>query len=300
MKRARAFVKKHVQRVKSIFKSEQPLASAAHGTSIAANLITDRRSRNEPAVSSVGTSTAGNISHQQRTRVQSADSTATAKAPVQPRMNTKTINSDTANGHGANAGDTSERLPVNFSTVGTHNLDGRAAELSGSSSDPTAALGQSTTGHTAASVNGTPVIAQAVAPVAGPVTASNAPLSGLAGPVKSPHVQPRFVQQSSSAMIWHEALKTLQKNDPEKYKVLDKVLENVSTPKNDEVSKLYELSESKPESKALLLRAKAILPSLSTTRVVAMTIANMDPHKIAPYVVAGTFFIIDVSGLPPA
>ena len=300
MKRARAFVKKHVQRAKSIFKTEQPLASAAHGTSIAANLITDRRSRNESAVSSVGTSTAGNISHQQRTRVQSADSTATAKAPVQPRMNTKTINSDTANGHGANAGGTSERLPVNFSTVGTHNLDGRAAESSGSSSDLTAALGQSTTDHTEASVNGTPVIAQAVAPVAGPVTASNAPLSDLAAPVQSPHVQPRLVQQSSSAMIWHEALRTLQKNDPEKYKVLDKVLENVSTPKSDEVSKLYELSESKPESKALLLRAKAILPSLSTTRVVAMTIANVDPHKIAPYVVAGTFFIIDVSGPPPA
>ena len=311
MKRAWASVKKKWQRAKSAFKTKQPSASAAQEPSVAVNLITDREPKKEPAVSSIGTSPTGNISHRsstvcdttshkQRTRVQSANSAATARTPIQARMNTNIIHSDEADGHDADVDAASERLPVAFTTVGTHHLDSGAAESSGSFNDLTAALGQTTTDHTAASVNETPVIAQAVAPVAGPVTASNATLPESAAPVQSRHLQPRLVQQSPGAMIWYEALKTLQRNDPEKYKVLDKVLENVSTPKNDEVSELYELGESKPESKALLLRAKAILPSLGTTRAVAMTIANVDPHKIAPYVVAGAFFIIDVSGLTPA
>ena len=153
-------------------------------------------------------------------------------------------------------------------------------------------------------VNGAPVnapaIAPAIAPVAGPVTASNAPPSKLAAPAKSPLVKPRLLRQSSGAARWHKALETLQGADPEKYEVLNKVLGNVSTPENDKVRKLFELSESKPESKALLLRAKKALPSLGTFRAVGMTIATADVHGIAPSVVAGSFFIIDVSGLPPA
>lgn len=47
-----------------------------------------------------------------------------------------------------------------------------------------------------------PVVAQAVAPVADPVIAFNAPLSELSVPAESPHVKPRLVQQSSSAVIW--------------------------------------------------------------------------------------------------
>lgn len=31
-----------------------------------------------------------------------------------------------------------------------------------------------------------------------------------------------------------------------------------------------------------------------------MTIANIDPHKTAPYIVTGTVFVIDFSGLLPA
>ena len=292
MKRPRAFVKKCVQKVKSAFNTRKPSASAAQETT--------------RAVSSVGNSTAGDTSHrsstvlhspshEQRTHAQSANPAATAEAPVQPRINTRIINSDNAVGQYADADAAPERLPVDSTIVRTHHLDSEAAKSGGSSNGLTAASGQTTTTHMTAPVNGAPVIAQAVAPAASPVTAPNAPPSDLAAPAKTP-----LVQQSSAAAIWHEALKTFEELDPKKYKILDEVLKNVSTPKNDKISRLLEPSESKPESKALLLRAKAILPSLGATRAVAMTIANVDPHKIVPYVIAGAFFIIDVSGLPPA
>ena len=306
MKRARAFIKNHWQRAKSVFQTKKPLASATHETSIAADLIADRNSRKEPAVPSVGTSTAGDISHhpstvssstsqEQRTRVESANPAATTPKPVQSRTNTKTISSNNADGHDTDADAASERLPVGFTTVRTHHLDSGAAESSNSSNGLTTASGQTATSRMILPIDGAPVIAQAVAPVAGPVTASNAPLSALSVPAEPPHVKPRLVQQSSGAVIWHEALKTLQKQDQKRYEILDKVFENVSTPKNDKLRRLLELSESKPESKFLLERAKAILPSLGTTRAVAMTITNIDPHKVAPYIVAGAFFIIDVS-----
>ncbi len=283
MKRARASVKKYVQRVKSASKTQETSASAAQETSIAANLIAEREFISRSALSSVGTSTAGDIahgssivskstSHEQPTRAQSANPAATAEGTVRARIDRKIIESD--------------------------NTDG-PAEPSDFSNGLTADSGQTAKNHVTAPVNGAPVIAQAVAPVASPVTASNAPPFELAAPAEPSLLRHLLVQQSSGALIWHGVLRTFEKNDPRTYKILDKVFENVSTPKNDKVSSLFELSESKPESKALLLRAKAILPSLGTTRAVAMTIANVDPHKIAPFMVAGTFFIVDVSGLLP-
>ncbi len=291
MKRARAFVKK----LKSAFKTKRGSASAAQKTSRTATPIADRKSKKRSAVSLVGTSTAGDTSHglstvsnstshEQGTHAQSANPAATAEAPVQPRTDTEIINGDNADGHAA-----PERLPVGSNIVRTHPPDSKAAEPNGSSNKLTADSGQTATNHMTAPVNG--------APVASPATASNAPPPELAKPGKSPLVQ------SSGAAIWHKALERLEENDPKKYKVLNEVLEKVSTSKDDKddkVSKFFKLGESKPESKALLLRAKTILPSLGTTRAVAMTIANVDPHKIVPCVVAGTFFIIDVSDFPPA
>ena len=311
MKRVRAFIKKHRQKAKSVSKAENPWASAAHDTSIAADLIADRKSRQELAIPSVGTSTAGDVSHRsstesrstshkQRTLIESANPAATAQKPVQSRINTKIVSSNNADGHDTDGDAAEARLHVGSTTIRTYHLDSGAAESSKSSNGLTVASGQTAPTHMTASVEGAPVMAQAVAPVAGSVTTSKAPLAELSVPAESPHVKPRLVQQSSGAVIWLKALETLQENDPERYDILDKVLENVSTPKNDEFRRLFELSESKPESKALLLRAKAVLPSVGTTRAVAMTVANVDPHKIAPYMVAGIFFIIDVSGLLPA
>lgn len=131
-----------------------------------------------------------------------------------------------------------------------------------------------------------------------PITAN--PAATAEAPVP-PRIDTKIINSDNAhAAIWQEALETLQKDDPEKYQVLDKVYKNAYISKNDKASRLLELSESKPEYRSLWLRAKAAGPSVSTVRQVAMTIAGVDHHQTAPIVVAATFFVIDVSGLPPA
>jgi len=90
-------------------------------------------------------------------------------------------------------------------------------------------------------------------------------------------------------------LNTLQQDEPQNYQTLERILNKASSPTNDRVERFFHLDEHNQETNVLLLRAKAVLPSVATVRAVAMTIANVDPHKVAPYVVAGSFFVLDVS-----
>ena len=159
---------------------------------------------------------------------------------------------------------------------------------------------QMTTSHATNPLDGAPVVPQADAQVALSVTAPIMPPSEAAAEPEFPSVRRTSVQQPSRAPLWHEVLIELEKQDADKFDVLNKIVGNTSSLKANQVSNLFEPSESKPESNALLLRAKAILPSLGTPRVVAMSIASIDPHHLAPMVVAGAFFIIEVSALPPA
>ncbi|KAL1595121.1 hypothetical protein SLS60_009808 [Paraconiothyrium brasiliense] len=101
-------------------------------------------------------------------------------------------------------------------------------------------------------------------------------------------------QQTPGAEKWLEFLKALKRDEPEKYETLDNILTSINIPTNDQIESLFQSNDHNPESKVLLLRVKAVLPSLSAVRGVAMTIANVDPHKIAPYVVAGSFFLFDI------
>ena len=157
-----------------------------------------------------------------------------------------------------------------------------------------------TTRHATNPLDGAPVVPQAEAQAARSVTAPNVPPSEAAAEVESPGVRCTPVQQPSRAPLWHGALTTLEKQDAKKFAVLNKILSNTSSLKANQVSSLFEPSESKPESNALLLRAKAILPSPGTARVIAMSIASTEIHGVAPMVVACTFSIIEVSALPPA
>lgn len=45
---------------------------------------------------------------------------------------------------------------------------------------------------------------------------------------------------------------------------------------------------------AVLRRLRGWIPFVISTRVVAMTLARLDPHQLAPYIVAGAFFFIEV------
>ena len=306
MKGIRTSAKKGVQKIKDAFKTERTSASSIQQISSATNPNTENKTRKKSAVTSTANVIAdeffhrssavlSNTFHEQLTGGSNATPTAPTDDPGPPQQDTEIINNDQVNAHDGNADTAHDQLPAGSATVRTDRLDSQVAESSNPPNNHAAVLGQNATNYLE-----TPVVTQAVAPGAVLVTASNTSPTDSAVPGQPPPIRPQLVQQSSCAAMWHKALNSLQEKYPDKYEALDKIIKNVGTPENNKVSGLFELSESKPESKALLLRAKAILPSLGTTRAVAMTIANVDPHKIAPYVVAGTFFIIDVSVVPPA
>ena len=54
-------------------------------------------------------------------------------------------------------------------------------------------------------------------------------------------------------------------------------------------------------SNAYVERIKMLTPIIASAKPVAMAIAGFDPHKIAPYVVAGAFFLIElgINTIPP-
>ena len=265
MKGIRTSAKKGIQKIKDAFKTKRISASSS------------------------------NSFYQQLTSGSNATPTAPTDDPGPPQQTPEIINNDQVNVHDGNADTARDQLLAGSATVRTDRLVSQVAESSNPPNNHAAVLGQNATNYLE-----TPVVTQAVAPGAVLITASNASPAESAVPGQPSSIRPQLIQQSSCAPMWHKALNSLQEEYPDKYEALDTIFKNGGTTENNRMSGLFELSESKPESKALLLRAKAVLPSLGTTRAVAMTIANVDHHKIAPYVVAGTFFIIDVSGVPPA
>lgn len=296
MTQIRASFKGKLRGAKRFFKNaseeKQYSAPATEDASITASYISDSESGKEPAASSAGTATAGDnshdlstavtvfnsASHEQPTPIQSANPTATAEASVQSRIDTEIIDSDNVNDRNADADTAAERLPVGHTT---QYLDSGAALSSSSSEGPNIISRQAALNYV-------------TAPVADQAIASNAPPSDYAAPAKLPYRPPL-----SHAPIWHKALKTLQISDLKRYNVLGKVDESASILNNEKDRILSELSEKedKPESKALLLRVKEILPSISTIRAAMMSIANLNSHHVAPSVVAVTLFIIEVSYL---
>lgn len=45
---------------------------------------------------------------------------------------------------------------------------------------------------------------------------------------------------------------------------------------------------------AFLRRLQSLLPNVRATKVVTMTLARLDPNQLAPYIVAGPFFAIEI------
>lgn len=222
------------------------------------------------------------------------------------------VNQDDANAVEALKGVTEQaQAPVNADTP---NSEGASIEIAIAgltpvlpSSPPTTAVVEGDTNQIAGqnlatneqsvtpTQNATVTSSTATAPVTHSVVAPSPP-SHRAPAHSTIGDGPQLVQQSSHAPKWLEALNTMQNNDPTRYSTLNKILNIDSPSPDDKIRKILSLSEDKPESKALLQRMKAITPSLATTRAVSMTVAaSVDPHHIAPLVVAGTFFILDVS-----
>lgn len=222
-------------------------------------------------------------------------------------------NQDDANAVEALNGVTEQaQAPVNADTPNSEgaSIDNIIADLTPvlPSSPPTTAVAKDDTNQIAGqnlatneqavtpTQNATITSSTGTAPVTHSVAASSPPSHKVPAHSTTGDV-PQLVQQSSHAPKWFEALKTMQKDDPTRYSTLNKIINIDSPSPDDKIRKILSLSEDKhkPKRKALLQRVQAILPSLATTRTAAMTVASADPHHIAPLVVAGTFFILDVS-----
>ena len=50
-------------------------------------------------------------------------------------------------------------------------------------------------------------------------------------------------------------------------------------------------------SHAIIRRLKSWLPALGAAKGLAMTLARLDPHHLAPYIVAGSFFAVEVGSV---
>ena len=82
--------------------------------------------------------------------------------------------------------------------------------------------------------------------------------------------------------------------DPKKYEELEKTKNSITDSRTRRSEELFELSEERPESRAIVRRIRRYLPNLASFRGVAMAAAALDPHKVAPLVCASVFFAIEV------
>lgn len=293
MRRALAFIKDKKQQVKNFFKKN----GTNDGAQPSQSTKPPNGSRSSIKVVSPSAGTAAGDSAQRPSSTQriigdekqgdvnvaEADNTVTeqAKAPV---------DGDTANSEGATTDNPIAVLtPVHPSSPPTTAVveDDTNNQLAGQK--PTT-NGEAVTNAQSATVALSTATATATRSVAAPSPpAPSAPATSKSGGM------PQLVQRSSRAPIWLGVLETMEDRDSARYSTLDKILNSASASSDAKTHKMLTLREDKPESKALLQRAKAILPSLGSTRALSMAAAKGDPHGIAPYVVAGTFFVIDVS-----
>jgi hypothetical protein len=104
---------------------------------------------------------------------------------------------------------------------------------------------------------------------------------------------------SNKAPLWSEALSRFMKDHNDEYQILKTILNGdalqrfnslVDTPTPKELQK----DQSKVPHE-FILRMKRYLPSLNAVKLVLTTFARLDPHQVAPYIVAGSFFVIEVS-----
>ena len=99
------------------------------------------------------------------------------------------------------------------------------------------------------------------------------------------------------AQLWIQAAASFKKDMTEDYKQLEipnrydgfvKLVLEQSLPDTLQVAE-------KKVNNVYVRRLKEWLPALGTVKTLSMTLATLDPHKLAPYIVAGSFFLVEVS-----
>jgi hypothetical protein len=105
----------------------------------------------------------------------------------------------------------------------------------------------------------------------------------------------------SKAPIWTKTLSTFEAENKDDYDVLVAIHQEIANSVADASQPINFVTPNtliKPENKvqhALITRLKGYLPSLAASKAILTTFARLDPHQIAPYLVAGLFFVIEVS-----
>ena len=118
----------------------------------------------------------------------------------------------------------------------------------------------------------------------------------LAGPlmVAAEQTPSGSLWYSERTPIWNNAVKKWRAGNPKGCLELEKMTAGVESPiqRADFLSLFQPASDS---SKQTAARLKRWQPTLAAVRGIGMSVAALDPHKIAPIICASVFFSIDVS-----
>ena len=136
-----------------------------------------------------------------------------------------------------------------------------------------------------------PAALQAVQPVrtpAGPV---------LAVVERMPSKSPWY---SESTPKWNDAVNRWMAENSKGYLELERMTDGVTKLPIERVNALSRFQPASNSSKHITARVKRWQSTFTAIRGIGMSVAALDPHKIAPIICASVFFSIDVSKLLPS
>ena len=119
---------------------------------------------------------------------------------------------------------------------------------------------------------------------------------------------PETKSVASKTPLWDQAVSAFRENCPDEYSKLKFPVKKLEY---DQLGLSVEfensiLNKKLPEAfqddtshvnHAIIRRLKNWLPALGSAKSLAMTVAKLDPHQLAPYIVAGSFFAVEVSSI---
>lgn len=144
---------------------------------------------------------------------------------------------------------------------------------------------------------------QPVPPLDVPQSAENVAAQNMTTPVDqaSTCMDPSAKASLNKTSIWTETLSRFEadnKNDYDLLALIHREMAGNVTDTSQPIDFVTPITLKEPEHQvqhAFVTRLKAFLPSLAASKAVLTTFARLDPHQLAPYLVAGLFFAIEVS-----
>ncbi|KAI2618131.1 hypothetical protein GGR54DRAFT_606114 [Hypoxylon sp. NC1633] len=100
-------------------------------------------------------------------------------------------------------------------------------------------------------------------------------------------------EASDKSPIWTKSMELFSKEKPDLYELMDdrvKEIRNLDVDNWD----TWLNRQSKETQKTWFRRCKSYLPPLKTAKSLAVSLSNLDPHRVPPYVTTGAFVLIGV------